>query len=935
MTQDELDFRVLGPLEVRAQRLALPIGGLKPRQLLATLLLNPNRLVPAETLVDVLWPQSPPRSAVPNLRTYVSTLRSSLRAGGEERILAQPRGYAIVVRPDELDLLVFEELTARARQSRADGRLELTVELLRRADGLVRGAPLEDLPPAPGWTAQLRRVEERVLQATEERLAALVALGRYEPAIAELRELLARHPFREGLSQQLMLALAGTGRDAEALQTFADLRRGLLEELGAEPGQESRRIHAALLSGELPATEPVVAPATRSAVSQLPPADGDFTGRGPALDQLTALLQPVSPELGAARIAVLTGPAGAGKSALAAQAAHAVRARFPDGQLYLDLGGSHRPAPTGRLLAELLRSLGVTDLPDGLAERAARYRSALAERRVLVWLDDAAGAAQVRPLLPATSGCAVLVTSRRGLTELPGVHEVPVEALSPAEGDRLLARIVGSARIAAEPEAAAAILRACGGLPLAVRIAGARLAARPAWRLATLAERLADPARRLAELRCGDLDAGAGIAESRRGLSLAAATTFLRWGLLGPSPVRAETLGDPAAVEELVDAGLAEVATASGPRYRLPELPRCAAIADAPTDPAWVRQVLDGWLHRARAAAAALPVNIFTPGQRDHPATEPLTRALAWLDAERPALVEAVELAARHGEHGVAAELALALVPYFDLGSHHEDWERTHQAALPVSQGEQRAALLRGLGQLHLYRDEYQRARERFTAAHQLFADDYGRALARCGLGALARVLERPAEALEHHRTALIAFRAKGDACAEAYARSAIGSARMAQHRLDEALPAFTDALRLARLAGDEHRAAHVLHQLGVLHHRQGRPDRGLSCLDEALSIFERLRDAHGEAYVLRALGELHSADGRRACGRSSLERAVRLYQRLGDRHGEAGATQLLGEVLRGERREALAEEHLRRALRLWRDLRLPPQPVTRLRAGR
>ncbi|MCK2240511.1 MULTISPECIES: BTAD domain-containing putative transcriptional regulator [unclassified Crossiella] len=927
MAQDELDFRVLGPLEVRVRHLALPIGGLKPRQLLATLLLNPNRLVPAETLVDALWPQSPPRSAVPNLRTYVSTLRSSLRAGGEERILAQPRGYAIVVRPDELDLLVFEELTGRARQCRADGRLELTLELLCRADGLVRGSPLEDLPPTPGWAALLRRLEERVLQATEERLAVLVALGRCEPAIAELRELLARHPFREGLCQQLMLALAGTGRDAEALQTFADLRRGLLEELGVEPGQESRRIHAALLSGELPAAEPAAAPVIRSAVSQLPPAEGDFTGRQPALDQLTALLQPVSPQLGAARIAVLTGPAGCGKSALAAQAAHAVRTRFPDGQLYLDLGGSHRPAPTGRLLAELSRSLGITDIPAGLAERAARYRSALADRRVLVWLDDAASAAQVRSLLPATSGCAVLVTSRRRLTELPGAHEIPVEALTPAEGDRLLARIVGSARIAAEPEAAATILRACGGLPLAVRIAGARLAARPGWRLSTLAARLADPASRLAELRCGDLDAGAGIAASQARLSPGAATTFGRWGLLGPAPVDADTLGDPAAVEELVDAGLAEVAGAAatgGPRYRLPELPRCAAIAAAATDPAWVRQVLDRWLHRARAATAALPVNIFAPGQRDTAATDSLPRALAWLDGERPALVEAVDLATRHGEAGLAADLALALVPYFDLGSHHEDWERTHETALAVAQGDQRAALLRGLGQLHLYRDEYARARERFTAAHELFTDDYGHALARCGLGALARVLGSPAEALDHHQAALTAFRAARDVCAEAYVRNAIGSARLAQHRNDEALLAFTDALRLSRLAGDEHRAAHVLHQLGVLHQRQGRPDRGLSCLDEALSIFERIRDAHGEAYVLRAMGELHSADGRRACGRSSLERAVLLYQRLGDRHGEAGATQLLGEVLRGERREALAEEHLRRAVRLWRDLRLP-----------
>ncbi|MBP2473410.1 DNA-binding SARP family transcriptional activator/tetratricopeptide (TPR) repeat protein [Crossiella equi] len=901
-----LDFRVLGPLEARADELVLPIGGLKPRQLLAALLLSPNRLVPAETLVDTLWPSAPPRSAVPNLRTYVSTLRASLRTGGEERILAQPRGYAIVVGPAELDVLVFEELTESARRTRAAGRLDLTLELLRRADGLVRGAPLEDLPPSPGWSAQVRRLEERVLAATEDRLSAQVALGGHEAAATELRELLVRHPHHEGLAGQLMRALAAAGRDAEALRVFADLRQGLVAELGVEPGQETRRLHAALLAGELAAPRGGTRIEVNSAVSQLPPADGDFTGRAALAERLAALLHPDSPQRGCPRLAVLTGPAGRGKSALAAHVAHAVRPHFPDGQLFLSLGGANRAVPPGRLLGEALRGLGVTDVPAGLAERAARYRAALADRRVLLWLDDAASATQVRALLPGASGCAVLVTSRRRLTELPGAQDVPVPPLSTVEGERLLARIAGAARVRAEPEAVAAVLRACDGLALAVRVAGARLAARPGWRLATLAARLADPARRLRELRCGDLDVLPGILAALRELGPEARRVFDRWGLLGPSPVAPWVLGDEDAVEELVDAGLAE--SAGLERYRLLDLPRCAATGE---DPEWAGALVREWLAKAREAASALPVNVFAPVPRESALT--LDQALSWLDAERAALVDAVDLAARHGLPE-AARLAVALVPYFDLCGHHEDWERTHRAALPTTTGHWAALLHRGLGQLHLYRDDYDRAHESFTTAHGLFPDAHGRALAACGLGALARFLGHPAAALDHHLTALAAFRDAGDVPAEAYARNAIGAARLAQRQYEEALVWFTEALRLSRRCGDEHRAAHVLHQLGVLHTRQGRAERATACLREALAVFERIHDTHGEAYVLKALGELQG-------GRTALERAVRICRRLGDRHGEAGAAQLLGEVLRDERHEAQAEEHLRRAVLLYRGL--------------
>ncbi|WP_256862415.1 BTAD domain-containing putative transcriptional regulator [Microbispora sp. GKU 823] len=461
MTVDKPTFSVLGPLEVRLPGTAPRLGGRKPRMLLATLLLHANHTVGGDELAEVLWPGHRPRSTAANLRTYASALRAEL-GQAPARIRALGAGYAIELPPHELDLLLFEERVAAARECRARGRPDEAAGLLARALALWQGVPLSDLPGSPLWDRRLERLAQARLRAAEDLVELLMAAGEYGEAVGELRALLADHPFREDLWRRLMLALHWSGRQGEALHAFATIREHLVTELGVEPGPELRRAHEAVLAGERP---------PRAVPRQLPPDLVDFTGRAAEVAALTRALAPGG-------VAVVTGPPGVGKTALAVRCAHAVRAAYPHGQLFLSLGGTDtaRPEDTaqpddtavkpndtpqpgdtphgavgapvepGELLAEALRALGAAEPLPPRHERAALYRTLLAERPMLVVLDDAAGAAQVRPLLPG-GGSAVVVTGRRRITELPGAARIDLDVLPQAEALGLLTAIVGAERL--------------------------------------------------------------------------------------------------------------------------------------------------------------------------------------------------------------------------------------------------------------------------------------------------------------------------------------------------------------------------------------------------------------------------------------------------------------------------------------------------------
>ncbi|MCK2215562.1 tetratricopeptide repeat protein [Actinomadura sp. ATCC 31491] len=946
---DQPNFGVLGPLLVRTADRPLRVAGRKPRLLLASLLLEAGQVVGSDALIEVLWPERAPSSAVANLRTYVSALRGPVGAAGG-RIVAHPSGYAIELAAGQLDLSLFEELAGRARAAGDPGE---AAGHLRAALALWRGAPLADLPASPVWDERLRSLVQARLGAAEELAEAKLARQEYAAAADDLRALIGEHPYREDLWQRLILALHRGGRRAEALRAYTEIRRQLVADLGVEPGQDLRDAHAAVLADEPPSPPPYRPPVPH----QLPADVPDFTGRVADVAALTRLLSPGrqgtgEPDTdGPPVIAVVAGPPGVGKSALAVHCAHAVRDAYPEGQLHLSLNGTAAtPAAPADLLAEALRSLGVAEaaLPAATHERATLYRSLLAGRPMLVFLDDAADAAQVRPLLPG-SGCAVLVTSRRRLTELPGARLLELDALTPAEGGELLARIAGAARTAAEPEAARAIVAACGGLPLAVRVAGARLAARPGWPLEELRRRLADDDTRLDELRAGDLEVRATFELSYRRLPGEAALALRALGLLGPGSVPgwvADAALDRhrshAVVDALVDVSLLRLAGTDAlgqPRYRLPDLVRRTAreLAGGEAGQRALTRVLGGWTSAAEHAAARLPTTLFsvTAGSapRWSPAPDTLGRLtadpLSWFEAERESLVEAVRLAARSGPAEAAWGLAATLVPYFDLHCRLDEWRLTHRVALDSARaaGDRRgeAAMLRGLAQVSLYQDRYAEAAGMLRRARVIFrelGDARGEAISICGLGAVEEFSGRHLRALGCFRHALAMFLAEGDAGGEAYARQAIGRVHLSLQDLGQASRWLGDALRLAGELGDDHREGCVSVQLGRLHDLAAEPDEAIRFQGRALDIFQTLGDRHCGAYALRGLGGLRAARGGRSDGSAELRRSLEIFQQLGDRSGEADAVQTLGELYRAAGRPTLAAHYLHRAAELRRQVR-------------
>ncbi|WP_371778369.1 AfsR/SARP family transcriptional regulator [Streptosporangium subroseum] len=942
MVVDQPTFSLLGPLDVRISGRPLHLGGTKPRVLLATLLLDANQVVTADFLIEVLWPRHRPRSAHANLRTYVSSLRGGLRAAGVD-IRAHPHGYAIEVPVEQLDVLLFEDLIAGAR---AAGRTEEAFDRLCRALALWRGTPLADLPNSVLWERRLRSLTEVRLGAAEELIDLRMAWGQYAGAIGELRGLLAEHPFREDLARRLMLALHRGGRQAEALHTYTVLRQRLVAELGVEPGAELRRTHAVVLAEEPPPAAVLHTP------HQLPADVPDFTGRADAVAALKQALSPRErPPDGPPSVVVVAGPPGVGKSALAVHCAHAVRADYPGGQLYLNLGGTARePADPGELLAQALRALGAGEngLPHTVHERSALYRSLLAERPMLVLLDDAAGAAQVRPLLPG-SGCAVLVTSRRRLTELPGAVRLELDVLPRGEAEEFLGRIVGVERLAGEREAAAAIVRHCDYLPLAVRIAGARLAGRPDWSPRVLRQRLDDESGRLGELCAGDLGVRGSFDRSYRLLPADAALTFRVLGLLGPDSLpgwvvdavldrhRADDVMDI-----LVDANLLRLAGTDPigqSRFRLHDLLRCAAREKAGGEPERhaLTRVLGAWMAIAENATARLPTTVFgmtsEKAVRWNLADDTVGRLtadpLSWFDAEHDALVGAVRLAADAGLAQAAWGLAAAFVPYFDLRCHFDAWQHTHRIALAAARlaedldGE--AAMLRGLAQVCLYQDRYAESARMFRRSRAIFrelGDTRGEATSICGLGAVNQFCGGHPVALEYFRKALAMFLAIGDQGGEAYARQAIGRVCLESGDPAQASTWLGQALRLARELGDPHREGAVSMQFGRLHDLAADADQAMRFQGHALDIFESLGDRHCGAYAMRGLGRLQMVRGDRSDASAQLERSLTIFQQLGDRSGEAAAIQTLGELHRSAGRAHLARDCLRHARMLRRELR-------------
>jgi DNA-binding SARP family transcriptional activator len=580
-------FSVLGPLLAEADdgtRLVLTRPA--QRSTLAVLLLYARQPPTRTFLIDALWGDDPPGDADTALRVRMRDLRRAL-AADRERLITHKSGYQILIEPGELDTARFQSLAVHGRAALDAGSAEEAARLLAQACDLWRDPPLIDLPDTPLMRLAANALLEQRRDVREWLIDARLALGHQHEVLAQIREVIAADPLAERPHVQLMLALYRCGQKSAALAAYTRLRDLTTHEFGQDPGPEAQALLQQMLvdSPDLMFRPRPVPPSAHARpawtpICQLPAPPPDFTGRVAAIEALARRMPATS-----LAVTVICGPPGIGKTALAVKAGHLASAEFPDGQLYAGLGGVGRAREPVEILGELLRSVGVPEarMPAGLAERSALYRSVLAGRRVLLIADDAGSAAQVRPLLPGTAGSAVLVTSTSRLADLEGGSNLSVTGLSTDEAVALLGKIAGTKRIEAEPGAAAAIAVACGGLPLAVRIAGARLAANPGRPLADLAAAISDSRRVLAELSIGDLSVSQRMDTAWRALdprSRKALLTLARAGLpdLPESLVLSAAAGAPAVAQALTDSSLIIQNPETG-SYRIAPLVGCHAVA--------------------------------------------------------------------------------------------------------------------------------------------------------------------------------------------------------------------------------------------------------------------------------------------------------------------------------------------------------------------
>jgi DNA-binding SARP family transcriptional activator len=935
-------FRMLGPLEVRTERGWSGINAAKWRSLLAVLLLNPGQVVSTDRLIMELWDDHPPAKASNLVSIYVHRLRRLIGDADGRMLVTRAPGYQFLLGPEDLDSQRFAALTAAGTKELSSGEARRAAELLSEALALWRGRALADVAPSALVNAEAGRLEESRLDAQLLRIEADLRCGRHAHVVVELQRLIIDHQLREELWVLLIRALRGAGRHAEALEVYAQARTVIADELGVDPGAELQHLYHQMLAadaghepqdartqadspaGASPAggtADPEPSPAAAEPlplVAQLPADIPDFTGRAEHVQNLRDMLsgppRPDSP--GAVVVAAVIGAGGLGKTTLAVHAAHLLRAQFPDGQLYINLlGATQHPATPSDVLARFLRDLGIDPvrIPVGEEERAAQYRSRLTDRRVLIVLDDARDAAQVRPLLPGSAACAVLVTTRGRMPDLAGSRFVDLDVLEPDEARQMFATIVGSARAEVEPDATEEVLAACAGLPLAIRIAGARLAARGGWTVRTLARRLSDERQRLDQLRVGNLAVRAcfevsfaslpgsgqpGGVDPARAFRLLGVWAGPSIGLLAAAALLAQPEGTAAEVlEVLVDAHLLDSPVPDV--YRFHDLLRVYAADRARAQETEqvrmdaITRVLTWYLHTVEAAARVIsPQHTRVPLDPASAEVRPLDftaldAALNWCEAERTRLVAAVRLAAESGRHEIAWKLPAAAMSFFFRRSHWTNWVVTHQIGLSSA---------RELG-------------DRLAEAWML--NNLGMAYGQ----------QRMEESVSCFEQALALYRELGDAQGEARAATNVANAYFVLRRFREALAAGQRSLAIEREAGQRYGEGIALDILGCAYRELAQYDEAIDCLRQALAIFRELDDRDSEADSLSDLGAAYLGRGWVDQATASLREALVIRRDIGDRHGQALTLHRLGLTQQRAGNPAEARQSLSEALHLLEDL--------------
>ena len=919
-------FRILGPLEVRTGQGWAKIGAAKQRSVLATLLLRPGQPVPTEVLIDEVWPGKPPAKAANLVSVYVHHLRRRIGDADGKVLITRAPGYQVVLGPGELDADQFAGLVTEGRRALASGAPDRAVDLLTEALELWRGPALADVLATSLVAAEADRLGQSRIEALELRAEASLACGRFAEVLPEVRRLLADHPLQEKLWALQIRALYGAGRQAEALEVYEQARNKIADELGVDPGAELRQLYHQILNAEdvqavIPAARAELAPGPVPA--QLPADIRDFTGRSGKVEQLHELLAGADGEdsPGAVRVVLVVGSGGLGKTALAVHAAHLLASRFPDGQLYANLLGATQPVAAAEVLARFLRDLGMEGhrIPLGEEERAAHFRTRLAGKQVLIVLDDARDAAQVQPLLPGSASCAVLVTARGTLPELVGSEVIDLDVLPRPEARALFGVVAGEERVAAEPAATEAVLKACAGLPLAIRIAGARLARRGGGTVRALAERLSDERRRLDEFRMGNLAVRACFEVSFTSLpgpvtpgGLDPARAFRLLGLwTGPSiglPAAAGLLGEPElatadALYMLVDAHLLE--SPAPEQYRFHDLLRVYAADRALTEEAEadrreaITRALAWYLYSAEAAARMIsrqrrqvPLGPVPAGL--HPlAFATLEEALTWCDHERLELMAATQLAAASGLHELAWKLPAAAMVFYSRRSHWADWVAAHQIGLASARtvGDRLAEawMLNNLGMAY----GVQRMEESVTYLEQ--ALDLSRELGNGPAEAQAATnvantyfrLGNYAEARIAAERSIDIERKVGNRFGEGIGLGILGCACRELGEFGAAIEFLQQALAISRELGERDFEAETLTDLGGAYLGLGQLAYATNCLEDSLAIRESIGDRHGQAATLQRLGQANWRAGNVGKARAQLAEAIALYDDLRD-HAQA-----------------------------------------------
>jgi DNA-binding SARP family transcriptional activator/tetratricopeptide (TPR) repeat protein len=931
-------FCLLGPLTVRCGGTALAVPRGRQRAVLAALLLSANHVVSVDELAEALWGADLPPSARVSVQNYVMRLRHTLGQAGS-RIATQPHGYLIGVEDGELDIARFEALLSEARAAARESRWPQAAGRAAAALALWRGEPLADTGSDVLAAREAPRLAELRLQATETRIDADLHLGRPGEVIGELRQLARAQPLRERLHALLMLALYRDSRQAEALAAYRQARRVLVEELGTEPGPELRQLHQQILDADPalvltgPATSAVTAAApTGPAPRQLPAAVADFTGRTAELRALTEILdQADAGGPGTVVISAIGGTAGVGKTTLALHWAHQVAGRFPDGHLYVNLRGfdpSGTPATAAEAIRGFLDALGVPPgrIPPTPEAQAGLYRSLLADKRMLIVADNARDEQQVRPLLPASPGSLVLVTSRSqlgGLGAADGARLLSLDVLSHAEAVHMLTARLGTDRAAAQPGAVDQIASLCARLPLALAVAVA--AARPGFPPAALAAELADSVGRLDALDAGDPGSSvrAVFSWSTRQLTGQAARMFRLLGIHpGPDisiPTAASLAGIPEAearglLRELARAHLI-VEHAPG-RYAFHDLLRAYAAeqahhSDSDTERREATgRVLDHYLHTAACAALRLipskePVSIAPPRPGAAPG-QPADRrqALAWFEEEHQVLLAAVTVGAASGFDSHAWQLPWAMASFLRVRGHYQEYAATQRTALAAATrlGDAAAQALSGrllanacadLGHFDQARGHYassltlyQRLGNRLGEAkthHNLaeLAQRQGRSL-----GELAQRQGRYADALWHAEQALRLYQAIGDKANEAEELNNVGWCHGLLGDYQQARVFCRQALTHNAEAGNRWLEGAAWDSLGYAEHHLGNLAEAAACYQRALSILRESGDRFYEAEALTDLGDNHHAAGRLAQAREAWQQALVILENL--QHSDA-----------------------------------------------